>query len=197
METTIHSQRASKKPSEVIDSDLSKLGNNLITKFHVLMRISQIYDSKNVALHQFIQESLQTINALIKREGSFSLKIVKGDLFLNDQRLRYSVEGFTSFKFLLTQWKKRLIGEIIFKASLDERILKEFLYAFMNLEEGQKENATLFTEQLVNRDIHIIEVNPLEVSEEEGGKERLPSKKRTLRRSPKRYFLRRSERSKM
>jgi hypothetical protein len=61
METTIHSQRASKKPSEVIDSDLSKLGSNLITKFHVLMRISQIYDSKNVALHQFIQESLQTI----------------------------------------------------------------------------------------------------------------------------------------
>ena len=168
METTIHSQRASKKPSEVIDSDLSKLGNNLITKFHVLMRISQIYDSKNVALHQFIQESLQTINALIKREGSFSLKIVKDDLFLNDQRLRYSVEGFTSFKFLLTQWKKRLIGEIIFKASLDERILKEFIYAFMNLEEGQEENATLFTEQLVNRDIHIIEVNPLEVSEEEG-----------------------------
>jgi HD-GYP domain-containing protein (c-di-GMP phosphodiesterase class II) len=189
METTIHSQRASKKPSEVIDSDLSKLGNNLITKFHVLMRISQIYDSKNVALHQFIQESLQTINALIKKAGSFSLKIVKGDLFLNDQRLRYSVEGFTSFKYLLTQWKKRLIGEIIFKASLDERILKEFLYAFMNLEEGQKENATLFTEQLVNRDIHIIEVNPLEVSEEEGGEGAITLQKEDPQEVAKKVFF--------
>jgi HD-GYP domain-containing protein (c-di-GMP phosphodiesterase class II) len=168
METTIQSQRASKKPSEGIDSDLSKLGNSLVTKFHVLMRISQIYDSKNVALHQFIQESLQSINALIKKEGNLSLKIQKEDLFLNEQRLRYSVEGFTSFKYLLTQWKKRLIGEIIFKAPLDERILKEFIYTFMGLEEGQEENATLFTEQLVNRDIHLIEVNPLEVSGEEG-----------------------------
>jgi HD-GYP domain-containing protein (c-di-GMP phosphodiesterase class II) len=168
METATQSQRTSKKPPDVIDSDLSKLGNSLVTKFHVLMRISQIYDSKNVALHQFTQESLQSINALIKREGNLSLKIVKDDLFLNDHRLRYSVEGFTSFKFLLTQWKKRLIGEIIFKASLDERILKEFIYAFMNLEEKQEENATLFTEQLVNRNIHIIEVNPLETSEEEG-----------------------------
>ena len=167
METTTQSQRASKKSSEVMDADLLKLGNNLVTKLHVLMRISQIYDSKNVALHQFTQESLQTINALIEREGSFSLKIVRDDLFLNDKRLRYSVEGFTSFKYLLTQWKKRLIGEIIFKGSLDERILKDLLYAFMNLEEGQQENATLFTEQLVNKDIHIIEVNPLEVSESE------------------------------
>ncbi len=168
METTIQSQKVSQKTSEVADSDLSKLGNNLVTKFHVLMRISQIYDSKNVALHQFIQESLQSINALIQREGTLSLKIIRDDLFLNDHRLRYSVEGFTSFKYLLTQWKKRLIGEIIFKDLLDERVLKEFIYALMSLEENQEENATLFIEKLVNRDIHSIEVNPLEVTEEEG-----------------------------
>jgi HD-GYP domain-containing protein (c-di-GMP phosphodiesterase class II) len=132
------------------------------------MRISQIYDSKNVALHQFIQESLQSINALIKREGNLSLKIVKDDLFLNDQRLRYSVEGFTSFKYILTQWKKRLIGEIIFEAPLDETILKEFIYVLMSLEEGQEENASLFIEQLMSKDIRSIKVNPLEVFEEEG-----------------------------
>ena len=153
METTTQPQKTSKKPIDVIDSDLSKLGNNLVTKFHVLMRISQIYDSKNVALNQFIQESLQTINALIKKAGSLSLKIAKDDLFLNDQRLRYSVEGFTSFKYLMTQWKKRLIGEVIFKASLDERILKEFIYSLMNLEERQEENATLFNEELAKKDI--------------------------------------------
>ncbi len=167
METAIQPQKVSQKASEVADPDLSKLGNNLVTKFHILMRISQIYDSKNVALHQFIQESLESINALINREGTLSLKIVRDDLFVNDQRLRYSVEGFTSFKYLLTQWKKRLIGEVIFKGLLDERALKEFIYALMSLEESQEENAALFIEKLVNRDIHSIEVNPLEVSGEE------------------------------
>ena len=168
METTVQSQRAVQKPSKVTDSDLSKLGNNLVTKFHVLMRVSQIYDSKNVALHQFVEEFLQTINALVVQQGSIALKIVKEDLFLNDQRLRYSVEGFTSFKYLMTQWKKRLIGEIIFQASLDERMLREFVYTFMSLEEGQEENTTLFTKQLASKNIHSIEVHPLEVSEEEG-----------------------------
>jgi len=153
-----------------MESDLSKLGNNLVTKLHVLMKISQIYDSKNVALHQFVQESLQAINSLIKREGSLSLKIVKDDLFLNEQRLRYSVEGFTSFKYLLTQWRKRLIGQVIFKEPVDERTLREFVYALMSLEEGREENASVFTEHMSNLSIPSIEVNPLEVfeGEEEG-----------------------------
>jgi len=152
-----------------MDSELSKLGNNLITKFHVLMRISQIYDSKNVALHQFIQESLVAINTFIEREGNLSVKISGDDIFLNQQRLRYSVEGFNSFKYLLTQWKKRWIGEVIFMKPVDEGTLREFIYIFMGLEEKQEENATLFTERLKEKQIISIQVNPLEVIEKEEG----------------------------
>ena len=155
------------KPPEKMESDLSKLANNLVTKIHVLMRISQIYDSKNVALHQFIQESIQTINTLIEREGVLSLKIIKDDFFLNGQRLRYSVEGFTSFKYLLTQWRKRLIGEVIFESLVDESMLREFVYTLINLEEGREENATLFNDQLASRHITSIKVNPLEIVEGE------------------------------
>ena len=157
----------SPKPADAMDSELSKLGNNLVTKFHVLMRISQIYDSKNVALNQFVQEFLDTINTLIKREGLLSLKIRKDDFFLNDQRLRYSVEGFTSFKYLLTQWKKRLIGEVIFRALLEEESLRHFIYTFINLEEGREENADLLVKQLTGHHIVSIEANPLEVVEGE------------------------------
>jgi HD-GYP domain-containing protein (c-di-GMP phosphodiesterase class II) len=153
-----------------MEADLSRLGNNLVTKFHVLMKISQIYDSRNVALQQFIQESLQTINALIEREGNISLKIVKDDLFLNEQRLRYSVEGFTSFKYLLSQWKKRMIGEVMVKGLLDEASLKEFIYGLMNLEEKNEQNATLLNDRLWNHEIFSIETCPLETfeGEEEG-----------------------------
>ena len=153
-----------------MEPDLSRLGSNLVTKFHVLMKISQIYDSKNVALQQFIQESLQTINALIEKAGTLSLKIVRDDLFLNEQRLRYSVEGFTSFKYLLTQWKKRVIGEVMVKGLLDEGGLKEFIYTLMNLEEKNEQNATLLNDHLWKHEIFSIETYPLEVFEgEEAG----------------------------
>jgi HD-GYP domain-containing protein (c-di-GMP phosphodiesterase class II) len=186
-ELTIKPERVSQKPPEGMESDLSKLGNNLVTKFHVLMRISQIYDSKNVALNQFVQESLETINTLIKKEGILSLKIIRDDFFLNGQRLRYSVEGFTSFKYLSTQWKKRLIGEVIFKSPVDEEKLKDFIYALINLEEGREENAALFEEQLANHHITSIEVNPLEVVE--GEEEAFTLRKEDQRETAKKVFF--------
>ncbi|MDP2970412.1 MAG: hypothetical protein Q8P64_14565, partial [Deltaproteobacteria bacterium] len=148
MESAIQSQKEAHRSGEAMNSELSKLGSNLVTKFHVLMRISQIYDSKNVALNQFIQESLLAINTFIQREGNLCLKIVADNIFLNEQRLRYSVEGFNSFKYLVTQWKKRLIGEVLYKEVLDEETMREFIYILMSLEEGREENATLFNEKL-------------------------------------------------
>jgi HD-GYP domain-containing protein (c-di-GMP phosphodiesterase class II) len=158
----------SKEPSPAATAEVLKLGNQLVTKFHVLMRVSQIYDAKNVALQQFLQEFLQTINALVKREDWFSLKIIKDEFYLNDQRLRYSVEGFASFKYLLTHWKKRLIGEVIIRSPMDEKTLTEFISILMSLEEGREENAAFFTRQLANRGITSIEVLPLKISEEDG-----------------------------
>ena len=186
-ESTIQSEKMTHKKPEGMDSDLSKLGSNLVVKLHVLMRISQIYDSKNVALHQFVQEFLQTINTLIKREGTLSLKILKDDFFLNEQRLRYSVEGFTSFKYLLTQWKKRLIGEVIFKGPMDEGTLKVFIYILINLEEGREGNAAFFEEQLASRNIASIEVNPLEVIE--GEEEAFTLKREDQREVAKKVFF--------
>jgi putative nucleotidyltransferase with HDIG domain len=77
------------------------------------------------------------------------------------------VEGFTSFKYLLTQWKKRLIGEVIFESLVDESMLREFVYTLINLEEGREENATLFNDQLASHHITSIKVNPLEIVEGE------------------------------
>ena len=165
-ETAIQNRQMTKRQSTTMEAELLKLGNTIVTKFHVLMRISQIYDSKNTALQQFIQESLQTINDWIKREGVLSI-LVDNELFLNGERLRYSVEGFTSFKYLLIQWRKRRIGEVVFKSPVDERTLKEFIYALMSLEEGSERNADLLSESLVNHGITSVEVHPLEVLESE------------------------------
>ncbi len=169
MESAVQLKQSARGPEESMDSELSKLGSTLVTKFHVLMRISQIYDSKNVALSQFTQESLVAINTFIQREGALNLKIIGDDIFLNEQRLRYSVEGFNSFKYVVTQWKKRLIGEVRYKQALNEETLREFIYLLMSLEDGQEENAAQFNKKLTERQISSIEVGPLEVSEMEEG----------------------------
>lgn len=180
--------RVKQKPSEGMEPELARLANNLVTKFHVLMKISQIYDSRNVAVQQFVQESLQVINAMIAAEGSFSLKIVREDLFLNDQRLRYSVEGFTSFKYVLSQWKRRRIGEVAIKGPLDEGTFKEFIYALMNLGEKEERNAASLNEHLRQRGIHSIEVFPFE-AEDEHDPEGMTLRREDSRELAKRVFF--------
>ena len=53
------------KPHEVSEDHLSKSGNILVIKLHVLMKISRIYDVNNQTLRHFIQEFIQVINPLI------------------------------------------------------------------------------------------------------------------------------------
>jgi len=164
-ESNIQTAWAGPKPPELTDDRFSQAGNSLVIKFHVLMKTSKIYDPNNQTLHHFIQEFLQVLNPLVIREGTLALKIIRDDLYLNDHRLRWLVEGFNSFKYLLTEWKKRFIGEIIFRMSLNERILTEFITHLINLEEGQPENARLLKERLMGQGISIIESNPLEIVE--------------------------------
>ena len=162
-------QLISKRNPGALAPDMLKLGNDLVIKFPLLTRLCQIYASNNMALRQFIQESLQTINTLIKREEKLSLKILNGDLFLNGERLRYSVEGSASFRDLLTQWERRQIGEVVFNQPVDEKTLRGFISALTFLEEGSRENAAFLTKQLLNNGISSIEVNPLEIPEGNGG----------------------------
>jgi len=145
------------------------------------MNLCQFYGSKILSAHQFIKELLQTINILIEKEGRVCFKILNDDLFFNGQRLRYSAEGFISFKYLMIQWKKRSIGEIIFNEVVDEKILGEFISALTNLKEDSKENATLLMEQLVNQGISSIEVGPLEVFEGDGEEKERAREAITLR----------------
>ena len=151
------------------NAELSELGNSLVKKLHLMIRVSQIYDANNVTFRRFMREILETMNAVTEKERRLSLKMLKGDIFLNDQRLRYSVEGFTSFKYVITQWKKKRIGGVTFKEALDERMLQEFLFTMNSLPDRRDENAANFNEQMARHKIHSIEVVPLDPTENEDG----------------------------
>jgi len=134
-----------------------------------MMRVSQIYDANNVMFQRFMHEILEMMNGATEKERELSLKMLKGDIFLNDQRLRYSVEGFSSFKYVITQWKKKRIGGVTFKEALDERMLQEFLFTMNSLPDRRDENAANFNEQMARHKIHSIEVVPLDPTENEDG----------------------------
>jgi hypothetical protein len=106
---------AVKNPEEAVSLDAddvrdSRLDNDLIIKLHVLMKGSQIYDQKNVALTQVVQGSLELIKHFLKSEGSLDLKVIRNGLFINGKRVKIGVDSFIGFKFVLEQLQKKRVG---------------------------------------------------------------------------------------
>ena len=128
--------RESPEESLSFDSDEmrnSRLGNDLIIKLHVLMKVSQIYDQKNVVLNQVVQGTLELISHFLKSEGSLAFKVIRDGIFINGKRLKTGVDSYIGFKFVLEQLQKKRVGEIKISGTLDEKMLKEFVYHLMNL----------------------------------------------------------------
>ena len=122
LQTAMQPQSGVKKPLGTAESDLSQLGNHLIQKFHALMKVSLIYDSKNKVLQPFLHECLHLLNGLMEREGTVSFKVVKddpgdvlilntvGDLYLRQGRIADAnklffevAESYIRNNFLLTR----------------------------------------------------------------------------------------------
>ncbi len=163
---------AVKNPEEFLSSDSdevrnSRLDNELIIKLHILMKSSQIYDQKNVALNQVVQGSLDLINHFVKSEGSLGLKVIRNGLFINGKRLKVGVDSYIGFKFVLEQLQNKRVGEIRISGILDEKMLKEFVYNLMNLDDGDEANAKKLQEDMSQLGIKHIEVEPLEIFEED------------------------------
>jgi putative nucleotidyltransferase with HDIG domain len=163
---------ADKTPEEALSLDTdetssSRVGNDLIIKLHILMKVSQIYDQRNVALDQVVQGTLELINHFLVSEGSLSLQIIRDGVFINHKRLKIGVDSYIGFKFVLEQLQKKRVGEIRILEVLDEHTLKEFVYHLMNLNDGDEGNAQKLGENLSRLGIESFAFDPLEVFEED------------------------------
>jgi putative nucleotidyltransferase with HDIG domain len=163
---------AAKTPEEALSLDTdetssSRLGNDLIIKLHILMKVSQIYDQRNVALDQVVQGTLKLINHFLKSEGSLSLQVIRDGIFINQKRLKIGIDSYIGFKFVLEQLQKKRVGEIRICAVLDEDMLKEFVYRLMNLSDADEENAKKLQDNLSQLGIKSIAFEPLEIFEED------------------------------
>ncbi len=162
--------RESPEESLSFDSDEmrnSRLGNDLIIKLHILMKVSQIYDQKNVVLNQVVQGTLELINHFLKSEGSLAFKVIRDGIFIKGKWLKTGIDSYIWFKFVLEQLQKKRVGEIKISGTLDEKMLKEFVYNLMNLGDGDEDNAQKLNDDLNRLNIKSIEVDPLEIFEED------------------------------
>jgi putative nucleotidyltransferase with HDIG domain len=108
-----------------------RTGKDLVNQLSIVLRTSQIHDPGNVAVTSVIDKFVSMINVLIEDERVVSLELRGEFFYINDFRIRYSLEYLLNFDFLIREFKKRELGSVTFKDRIASEEIKAFVRAFI------------------------------------------------------------------
>ena len=86
------------------DRELHKNAKELINQFSVVLRTSQIHDANNVALASSINRLVAMINALVSQENIVAIELRGEFFYINEYRIRYSLEYLLNFDFMVREF---------------------------------------------------------------------------------------------
>jgi len=110
---------------------LHKSGQDIINQLSVILRTAQLHDAGNVAVTTAVDKFIALINPLTSSEQGITLELIGEFFYINETRVRYSLEYLLSFDFLVREFRKREIGKVIFKDMIKPQDMQVFLKAFI------------------------------------------------------------------
>jgi putative nucleotidyltransferase with HDIG domain len=113
------------------EKEIHRTAKELVNQFSAALRSSQVHDPNNEAVTSIIDKLVAMINSFIASERFVALELRGEFFYLNDSRIRYSLEHLLNFDFLVREWKRRELGSIIFKDKIASEDIKVFARAFI------------------------------------------------------------------
>jgi putative nucleotidyltransferase with HDIG domain len=113
------------------EKEINRTAKDLVNQLSAALRSSQVHDPNNEAVVSIIDKLVAMVNSYIASERLVVLELRGEFFYLNDSRIRYSLEYLLNFDFLVREWKKRELGSIIFKDKVASEDVKLFARAFI------------------------------------------------------------------
>ncbi len=113
------------------DIERYKTGKDLVNQFSVVLRTAHIHDPDNIAVMSVIDKFVSIVNFFIAHERVISLELRGEYFYINDYRIRYSLEYLLNFDFLLREFKKRELGSLVFKDKITAEEVKVLVRALL------------------------------------------------------------------
>ncbi len=104
---------------------------DIINQLGVIIRNAAIHDPNNIAVTSAIEKFIAIINPAIFLTKGLTLELRGEFFYLNDERVRYSLEFLQNFDSLAKEFKKRHLGGITFQNALRTNNMQIFIKAFV------------------------------------------------------------------
>jgi HD-GYP domain-containing protein (c-di-GMP phosphodiesterase class II) len=116
--------------ADLSSAEFQNLGKRFVSALYRNLKLTQIFDRRNEAILQPLEELLRVSADLAALGGGWELKLHKGYLHLNDVRLRAGVEIFMSYHYVMDEFRRRGLGSLSFRSTAVAADIVDFLYAF-------------------------------------------------------------------
>jgi HD-GYP domain-containing protein (c-di-GMP phosphodiesterase class II) len=119
---------------------------NVINSLALVIKTAQIHDMNNIAVLKAIHKLIELLNTLLFEER-ITLQLMGEHFYINENRVRHTVEHISNFDFMLGELKKIGVGTIIFEDTLEEEDVKLLVSAVLKADNSETPFET-FLEQL-------------------------------------------------
>ncbi len=148
------------------------LHEEFIRTFYKLIQLAKIHEDNNQLLLECIEEFMQVIARLLVDDGQITLQISRGNIYLQDEKLRYRPEIDSLINNLIQYLEKRNLQGLCFSANIQDALAKEIIEfsRTLNNAEQQEDPLKWFVQELENQGFAWVEV----VYEQEASAEEHP-----------------------
>jgi HD-GYP domain-containing protein (c-di-GMP phosphodiesterase class II) len=109
-----------------------KEAKDIVNRLAIILKIGQTYSADNEAVVKAVDAFVEMITPLLRSEKSIAIELLGEYFHLNESRIRYTVQYYVNFDFLMGEFRKRGLGSITFNDTISRRDLQDFLRAFLS-----------------------------------------------------------------
>jgi HD-GYP domain-containing protein (c-di-GMP phosphodiesterase class II) len=113
------------------EREIHRGSQDIINQLAVILRTAQIHDPGNIAVTTAVERFIELINQMMDSGQSIALELIGEFFYIDETRIRYSMEHLLNFDFLIREFKRREIGKMQFRNPVSSQDVQAFLKAFI------------------------------------------------------------------
>ena len=140
--------------------EIRSLHESFIQCFYKLIQLAKIHEDNNPLLLESIEGFMQVMGRLLEDDDRVTLQISRGNIYLQDEKLRYRREIDSLIHNLIEYLEKRTLPGLCFLTDIQEASAKEIIKfsRTLNLAGQQEDPANWFVRQLETQRVAWVEV---------------------------------------
>jgi HD-GYP domain-containing protein (c-di-GMP phosphodiesterase class II) len=107
-------------------------GKGIVNQIAAIIRTAQIHDPTNVAVLKAVDRLVEMLQPVFSSGEQAHLELVGDYFYLNDSRIKVSMDQLINFDYLVREFKKVGVGSVVFTEEVTAAHVQEFLKAYLD-----------------------------------------------------------------